>query len=120
MLYKKRCKKFAKFTEKHLCWILFFIKKRVQYRCFLVNFLKFLITASFIKHLWVTASVNLYSLDRCFCYFQQKFTSIKYKYILQITDRSTLYNVHNNFVICNLYFIVASFILYLMTIEQGQ
>ena len=48
------CKKdvltnFASFTRKHLCWSLFlikfnrnnFIKKRIQYRCFLVKFAKF-------------------------------------------------------------------------------
>ena len=96
VLYKIRCKKFTKFTEKYLCWILFFIKKRLRHRCFSVNFWKFLTTASFIEHLWATASVNLYPLDRYFCYFQQKLTTIKYTYIIQVTDRCTLYNVHNN------------------------
>ena len=49
---------FAIFTEKHLCWYLFFnknaglqawnfIKKRLQHRCFLVNIAKFLRTAIF-------------------------------------------------------------------------
>ena len=46
-------KNFAKFTGKHLCWRLFFdkvaglrlpnlLKKRLQHRCFPVNFAKFL------------------------------------------------------------------------------
>ena len=62
------CKKgvlnnFAKFTRKHLCWILFFnkvavlrpatvLKKRLQYRCFPVNFGKFSRTTFFTEHLW--------------------------------------------------------------------
>ena len=50
--YKKGLlKHFAKFTRKYLCWNLFFNKlanlrplfnKRLQHRCFLVNFMKFL------------------------------------------------------------------------------
>ena len=54
-LKKGVLKKFAKFTGKHLCWSHFFhkvtgqklatlLKKRLQYRCFLVNFAKFLRT----------------------------------------------------------------------------
>ena len=51
------------FTEKHLCWSLFFnkvaglkaynfIKKRLWHRCFPVNMAKLLRTAFFIEHLW--------------------------------------------------------------------
>ena len=39
---------FAKFTGKHLCWNLFF--RRLQHRCFPVNFVKFLRTSSFTEH----------------------------------------------------------------------
>ena len=61
------CKKgvirnFAKFTGKHLCQSLFlnkysglrpenFLKKRLWYRCFSVNFAKFLKTLFLIEHL---------------------------------------------------------------------
>ena len=71
-------------------------------RRFSVNFKKFLLTASFIEHLCVSASVNfiLESLHRCFRYFQQKLIRINYTYI-QITDRCILNNIHN-YVICNL------------------
>ena len=64
----KICKKdvfrnFAKFTGKHLYQSLFFnkvvglrpatlLKKRLWYRCFPVNFAKFLITPFIIEHLW--------------------------------------------------------------------
>ena len=52
-LKKVFLKNFTKFTGKHLCWSLFFnkvsglrpatlLKKRLQQRCFPVNFLKFL------------------------------------------------------------------------------
>ena len=52
-----------KLTGKHLCQILFFnkvaglrpatlLKKGLWYRCFLVNFLKFLRAPFFIEHLW--------------------------------------------------------------------
>ena len=54
------CKKgvlrnFKKFTEKRLCQSLLpstLLKKRLQHRCFPVNFVKFLRTAFFIEHLW--------------------------------------------------------------------
>ena len=52
--YKRRCsikkgflKTFANFTGKNLCWSLLlikFIKKRLQYSCFLVKFAKYFIT----------------------------------------------------------------------------
>ena len=54
---------FAKFTEKHLCQSLFFnkvtglcpatlLKKRLWYRCFPLNFAKFLGTTFLTEHLW--------------------------------------------------------------------
>ena len=54
---------FTKFTGKHLCQSLFFdkvaslrpatlLKKRLWYRCFPVNFVKFQRTPFFIEHLW--------------------------------------------------------------------
>ena len=53
---KRILKNFAKFTGKHLCHSLFFnkiacsfIKKRLWYRCFPVNFVKFLKTPFFHK-----------------------------------------------------------------------
>ena len=59
------CKKgvlrnFTKFTGKHLCQSLFFnglrpgtlVKKRLCYRCFPVNFVKFLRTSFLTEHLW--------------------------------------------------------------------
>ena len=60
-------KNFTKFTGKHLCWSLFFnkvsgleacnfIKKRLQHRCFPVNFVEFLRTSFSTKHLPLTAS----------------------------------------------------------------
>ena len=53
-------KNFTIFTEKHLCWSLFFnkvkaynfINKRLRHRCIPVNIAKFLRTAFFIEHLW--------------------------------------------------------------------
>ena len=50
-------KDFEKFTGKHLCQSLFlglqiYVKKRDWYRCFTVNFAKFLRTPFFIEHLW--------------------------------------------------------------------
>ena len=56
-------KKFAKLTEKRLYQSLFFIKKRLQLSCYPLNFSKRLITASFLEHLWATASVYLYPLE---------------------------------------------------------
>ena len=41
---KKDLKNFEKFTGKHLCLSFFFIKKRLQYMCFPVNFAKILRT----------------------------------------------------------------------------
>ena len=69
------CKKvvlrnFAKFTGKHLCQSLFFIKveglgpatllkKRLWYRCFFVNFAKFLRTTFLIEHLrWLLLFID--------------------------------------------------------------
>ena len=62
------CKKgvlrnFTKFTQKHLCYSLFFnkvaglkpatlLKKRPWHKCFSVNFAKFLRTPLFTEHLW--------------------------------------------------------------------
>ena len=53
---------FVKFTTKHLCWSVFFdkvaglksltlLEKRLQHRCFPVNFAKFLRTPFFTEHL---------------------------------------------------------------------
>ena len=51
MFYKRRVLiHFAKFMGKHLCWSLFFnnfIKKRLQHKCFPVDFSKFLRTPFF-------------------------------------------------------------------------
>ena len=47
-------KSFTIFLGKYLCWNLFltkFVKRRLQHRCFLVNFVKFLRTSFFIEHL---------------------------------------------------------------------
>ena len=60
-------KNFANLTEKHLCWSLLLIqtlldsvdsvKKRLQHRCYLVKFAKFLKTLFFIEHVFtVTVS----------------------------------------------------------------
>ena len=69
VFYKKVIlKNFAIFKEKHLCWSHFFllpkgacnfIKKRLQHRCFTVNFHKFLRTPILKKHLWTPASKSL-------------------------------------------------------------
>ena len=54
MFYKiNALKKLAIFTGKHLCWRLFlinFIKKRPQHRCFPANIAKCLSTAFYIEH----------------------------------------------------------------------
>ena len=56
-------KNFANFTGKHQCWSLSlqacnFVKKRLQHRCYVVKFAKFLITIFFTEQLFtVTASV---------------------------------------------------------------
>ena len=63
VLKKRFLANFAKFTGKHLCQSLFFnkvaglwpatlLKKRLWYRCFPVNFAKFLRTPFYIEHLW--------------------------------------------------------------------
>ena len=53
------CKKgvlrnFTKFTGKHLCQSLYFLKlqQRIWHRCFYVNFMRFLRTPFFKEHLW--------------------------------------------------------------------
>ena len=56
VFYKKSALK--EFTGKHLCQSLFFnkvatsLKKRLWYRCFHVNFKKYLRTTNFIENLW--------------------------------------------------------------------
>ena len=61
---------FAKFTRKHLRQSLFFnkvadrrsatlLKWRLWYRCFPVNFPKFLRAPSLTEHVWATASKDL-------------------------------------------------------------
>ena len=72
------CKKFvlrnfAKFTEKHLYQSLFFnkvsfLKKRLQYRCFPVNFVKFLRKSFLIEYLWwlflfIDGAIPLHNLE---------------------------------------------------------
>ena len=47
-------KNFANFTGKHQCWSLFlvnFIKKRLQHKCFPVKYANLLRTPFFTKHL---------------------------------------------------------------------
>ena len=70
MFFKKGVlKNFVNFSGKHLCWSLFFnivagiqtcyfIKKRLQHRCFPVKFAKFLRIVFFTEHLLVVASEN--------------------------------------------------------------
>ena len=75
----------AKFTGEHLCWSLFLIrfqawnviKKRLQHRCFSVNFAKFLTTTIlkniserlllFIEHLQWLLLLKLFTLLSLFC-----------------------------------------------------
>ena len=57
-------KNFAKFIGKHDWKTCNFIKKRLQHRCFPVNFAKFLRTLFFIEHLWwVLLGVGLHVLE---------------------------------------------------------
>ena len=67
---KRVLKTLTKFTGKHQCRSLFFIKveglrlwkKRLRYRCFPVNFVKFLRTPFSIKHLrWLLLDYSLSS-----------------------------------------------------------
>ena len=63
MLFKKGVlKNFAIFSGKHLCWSLFlinFIKKRLQHRCFPANIVKFCRIAFFIEQLqWLLLFVG--------------------------------------------------------------
>ena len=62
-------KNFTKFIGKHLCWSLFFnkvaglspetlLKKRLQHRCFFVNFVKFFKNTFFKEHLWWLLSMQ--------------------------------------------------------------
>ena len=49
--------------EKHLCQSLFnkvagLLKRRIEHRCFPVNFAKFLRTPFFIEHLWTASSAR--------------------------------------------------------------
>ena len=66
-IIKGALRNFAKLTEKHLCQSLFFnklaalspatlLKKSLRYRCFPVNFAKFLRTPFIIEHLRMTSS----------------------------------------------------------------
>ena len=66
---------FTKFTGKHLRQRLFFnkvaglrpatlLKKRFWHRCFPVNFVKFLRTPFFTEHLWATASVVRFNINK--------------------------------------------------------
>ena len=90
------CKKgvlrnFAKFTEKHLCHSLFFnkvpglrsailFKKRLQHRCFPVNFVKFLRTPFLTEHLWwlhLAIPSRLYQVEH-FCYSEQVIPSRRF------------------------------------------
>ena len=70
-LEKSRPVEFAKFTGKHICWSLFFNKvagmrpvtflnKRLQHKCFLVNFAKILRT----PFLWNTSGSCFFCLLR--------------------------------------------------------
>ena len=71
VFYKKGVlRNFAKFTGKHLCQSLFFhkvaglrpatsLKKRLWYRCFPVNFAKFLRTPFVTEHLWWLFLIHL-------------------------------------------------------------
>ena len=64
VFYKKGVlRNFLKFTGKHLCQSLFYpkvasqrpatlLKKRLWYRCFSGDFVKFLRTTFYIEHLW--------------------------------------------------------------------
>ena len=79
---KKRCSKvnFTKFAEKDLCESLFFnkvgnlrpatlLKKRLWYRCFPVNFVKFLRTPFIMEHLWwLLLSISILKLMGCIGY----------------------------------------------------
>ena len=67
--YRKGALKiFAKFTGKHLCWNLFF--RRLQHRCFPVNFVNFLRTSSFTVHFrWLLLT----------CYGNYTYLPLKYQ-----------------------------------------
>ena len=54
---KKSVLKYFTCIVKHLCWSLSLIK-RLQHRCFPMNFAKFLRTSGFTEHLRATAPVN--------------------------------------------------------------
>ena len=75
MFYKKSVlRNFTKFAGKQPCQSFFFnkvadlryatlVKKRLWYRGFPVNFVKFLRTPFFTEHLWTTASVYSCAYD---------------------------------------------------------
>ena len=84
ILQNRVVKSFAKFTEQHLCWSLFliklqpsglklFLKKKLQHRCFPLNFVKFIRTPFFTEHLQMTASEICWVsfLRISFCLFGQ-------------------------------------------------
>ena len=84
ILQNRVVKIFAKFTEQHLCWSLFliklqpsglelFLKKKLQHRCFPLNFVKFIRTPFFTEHLQTTASeiCRVSFLRISFCLFGQ-------------------------------------------------
>ena len=63
---------FTKFTGKHLCRSFrpaTLLKEGLWGRCFLVNYVKFLRTPLFTKHLWMTASVGI---KKFFCFSLSK------------------------------------------------
>ena len=86
VLYKKGAlRNFVKFTGKHVCQGLFFIKlqasslkpatlleKRLWHRCFLVNFTKLLRTPFYTEHLWWLLPSD-FSLSRIQIYFNLLF-----------------------------------------------
>ena len=92
-------KNFANFTGKHLCWSLFliklqaglkscnFIKKRIQGRCFPVNFAKFLKAPIFTKHLrWLLlyfAKLKL-NLEKSYILGKLMKLQLRYLYLLYI------------------------------------
>ena len=95
ILLKRRSSKFRKFTGKHLCHSLFFLKKRLWQRCFPVNFEKFLRTP-FLTHtsggcFWraFQSESTLYNF-RTSCSKQAQYLKFKWKVISGKHSRSNI------------------------------
>ena len=109
-LKKEFFKNFTKFKGKHLCWSLFFnidsglrpatlLKKRLQQRCFPVNFVKFSRTPFFTEHFPTTSS---------FCNLSHSF--ILQRSFIHLFQPSFARKIEKNSLFCHLFILQIYFV----------